>query len=85
VEGRILSAYAADGVAPLTSVSVSGELPRLISLYADNLRIQAATLRALPGELGAENRAEAEAYLAVVDDLERILSGELSETGLLAD
>ena len=80
-----MSATAADGVAPLASVSVSGDLPRLITLYADNLRLQAATLRALPGELGAENRAEADAYLAVVDDLERILAGELTESGLLAE
>jgi hypothetical protein len=64
---------------------VSGpDLLELIRRYADLLSQQAEILEGLPGELGAENAAEAQAYRAVVGDLGRILSGELAESGLVA-
>jgi hypothetical protein len=58
------------------------DLFTLIRTYAGTLQEQAATLRCLPGVLAEENNAEAEAYLAVVHDLTRILNGELQMSGL---
>ena len=54
------------------------ELARLVESYVDDLREQAAILLELPGHLEVENHAEAGAYLAVAEDLTRLLTGELS-------
>jgi hypothetical protein len=62
-------------------VDRSEPLSQLIADYADNLREQAAVLLGLTGHLQVENQAEAGAYLAVAEDLTRILAGELTATG----
>ena len=66
------------------AASSPADLDALVRRYAELLTHQAEVLEGLAGDLQAENAAEAQAYRAVVGDLERILSGELVEAGLLA-
>ena len=62
----------------LDDAPTKAELARLVESYVDDLREQAAILLELPGHLEVENHAEAGAYLAVAEDLTRLLTGELS-------
>ena len=66
---------------PAYVVELTGTLPELIEDYAANLREQAAVLLGLTGHLQVENHAEAGAYLAVAEDLTRILAGDLTQAG----
>jgi len=66
---------------PTYVVDRTGALSQLVEDYATNLREQAAVLLGLTGHLQVENHAEAGAYLAVAEDLTRILAGDLTQAG----